>query len=90
MARFYLSVRDGERLTRDPRCYRFTSAEAARDASVRTLQELLTAHPEDHTFDEKRIEIANETGHPVALVDIEDVRPMHLTTQGLARDSTFH
>jgi hypothetical protein len=90
MARFYLSVRNGQRLIRDPRSYRFASAQAARDATVRTVREFLAANPQDHAFDEKRIEIANETGHPVALVDIDDVCPLHLTPLGLERDETLH
>ena len=75
MAKFYLNVRDGETLTRDPKPYRFPTAQAARDSAVQAVRDLLGAHPEEDAFNEKRIEIADETGHPVALVDAQDVLP---------------
>jgi hypothetical protein len=75
MAQFYLNIRDGDVLTCDPRPYRFATAQAARDAAVQIVRCLLASHPGDHAFDHKKIEISDETGHPIAFVDIDDVRP---------------
>jgi hypothetical protein len=79
MAQFYLNVRNGETLTRDPKPYRFSTAQAARDAAVRAVQDLLAVHPEEETGEEMRIEIADETGHPISLIDIQDMHPTHST-----------
>ncbi|MEJ0043771.1 MAG: hypothetical protein WDM81_16805, partial [Rhizomicrobium sp.] len=74
MAHFYLNVRDGEELIRDPHAYQFPTAQAARDAAVLSLREMLGEHPEPLT--RKQIEIADATGHPIAVVAIHDVMPV--------------
>lgn len=72
MGSFYLNVRDGQTLTRDPMPYQFSTAEVARDSVIETVRDLFRAG--DETLDERRIEIADETGHPISFVDAFDVR----------------
>ena len=74
MASFYFNVRDGQTLTRDPTPYRFSTAQMARDSVIQTVRELLRTHAGDESLDEKRIEITDETGHPISFVDDNDVR----------------
>jgi hypothetical protein len=74
MGRFYFNVRDGQTLTRDPTPYLFSTVQIARDSVIQTVRELLRGHAGEETLDEKRIEIADETGHPVSFVDVDDVR----------------
>ena len=74
MAAFYLNIRDGEALIRDPQPYYFATAQAARDAAERTARHLLTTQP-DFKLHDKHIEIADATGHPVSVVWIHDVAP---------------
>jgi hypothetical protein len=76
MAHFYLNVRDGEDLIRDPEAYVFASAQEARDAAVQSVRALLRAHPDDHEFDHKQIEIADATGHAISVVNLYDVVPV--------------
>jgi hypothetical protein len=76
MAHFYLNVRDGEDLIRDPEAYVFPTAEDARAAAVQSVRDLIRANPDDHEFDHKQIEIADATGHPVSIVNFYDVAPM--------------
>ncbi len=73
MARFFLNVRDGEALIRDPEAYQFATAQDARDATVRMVRAMLAERDDD--FDGKYIEIADATGHPVAIVSRHDVMP---------------
>jgi hypothetical protein len=74
MAQFYLNVRDGEELFRDPEAYQFATAQAARDAAVAMLREVLREHPDE--MDNKQIEIADATGHAIAVVDVHEVMPV--------------
>lgn len=74
MAHFYLNVRDGDELIRDPQAYQFATAQAARDAAVHSLREMIADHPEE--FAHKQIEIADATGHAVAVVRRYDVLPV--------------
>ncbi|MEI9995424.1 MAG: hypothetical protein WDM91_12580 [Rhizomicrobium sp.] len=74
MAQFYLNVRDGEDLIRDPVAYHFSTAQAARDAAVKIVRELIADNPDE--FDRKQIEIADATGHAVSVVSIHDVMPV--------------
>ena len=71
MAHFYLNVRDGDELIRDPHAYQFPTAQAARDAAVHSLREMLgdRAQPLAH----KQIEIADATGHAISVVSAHDV-----------------
>ena len=74
MAHFYLNVRDGDELIRDPQAYPFATAQAARDAAERSLREILgnaTA-----VLARKQIEIADATGHAIAVVSAYDVMPV--------------
>ncbi len=71
MARFFLNVRDGDAVLRDPEAYNFATAQEARDATVRMVREMLDGHPEE--FDGKQIEIADATGHAIAIVSPHDV-----------------
>jgi hypothetical protein len=76
MAHFYLNIRDGEDLIRDPQAYVFNTAQDAREAAVQSVRDLIRAHPDDHEFDHKQIEIADATGHAVSVVNYYDVAPM--------------
>ncbi len=78
MAHFYLNVRDGEDLIRDPEAYVFSSAQDARDAAVQSVRDLIRANPDDHDFDRKQIEIADATGHAISVVNFYDVVPVAL------------
>ncbi|HEY0301764.1 MAG TPA: hypothetical protein VGC36_10545 [Rhizomicrobium sp.] len=73
MAHFYLNVRDGDELIRDPTAYPFPTAQAARDAAVHSLREMLGERPQPSA--RKQIEIADATGHAIAVVAIHDVMP---------------
>lgn len=73
MAHFYLNVRDGDALIRDPQVYDFPTAQAARDAAVRSLRETIADRPQE--FAGKQVEIADVTGHAVAVVSAYDVMP---------------
>jgi hypothetical protein len=75
MAQFYLNVRAGDRLIRDPQAYQFPTAQAARDATVKLVRDMLRERPDD--FDDKQIEIADETGHPVAVIRRYDAMPVN-------------
>jgi hypothetical protein len=61
-------------LHRDPEAYDFSTAQAARDAAERTARHLIVTEP-DFRLQDKRIEIADATGHPVSVVWIHDVAP---------------
>ncbi len=74
MGFYYLNVRNGETLTRDPEPYVFSTAQAARDSAMKAVRELLRTHCGNDAQEEQRIEIADETGHPIAFVDIPDAR----------------
>lgn len=74
MALFYLNVRNGEELVGDPQAYLFPTAQAARDATERTMRALLIASP-DIDLRNRRIEIADVTGHAIAVLTIHDVAP---------------
>ncbi len=74
MAHFYLNVRDGDDLIRDPQAYQFATAQAARDAAVHSLREMIADNPTE--FEHKQIEIADATGHAIAVVAIHDVMPV--------------
>jgi hypothetical protein len=78
MAHFYLNIRDGEELIRDPEAYVFDSAAEAREAAVQSVRDLIRANPEDFEFDHKQIEIADATGHAISVVNLYDVAP-HLS-----------
>jgi hypothetical protein len=73
MAQFYLNIRNGDELIRDPEGYQFPTAQAARDATVKIVREMLRNNRAD--FDNKQIEIADATGHPISIVSIHDVLP---------------
>jgi hypothetical protein len=74
MALFYLNVRNGEALIKDPEAYTFPTAQAARDATERTMRALIVASP-DFTLLNRQIEIADVTGHPISVVCVHDVAP---------------
>jgi hypothetical protein len=73
MAAFYLNVRDGNRLIRDPQPYFFATAQAARDAAVKAMRQMIR---DDGAAGDKTIEIADETGHPIAVVHRYDAMPV--------------
>ena len=73
MAAFYLNVRDGEQLIRDPQPYYFASAQDARDAAVKAMRQMI--REEDGAVEDKAIEIADETGHAIAVVHRYDAMP---------------
>ncbi|MEJ0028693.1 MAG: hypothetical protein WDN01_21925 [Rhizomicrobium sp.] len=74
MAQFTLIVRSGEAVMRDPKVYHFPTAQDARDATVETVRMLLAEHAD--ALEGKQIEIADATGHPVAVVHPYDVAPV--------------
>ena len=76
MAAFYLNVRDGETLIRDPEPYYFATAQAARDAAVKAMRQMIRNEEIDpDAITRKEIEIADETGHPIAVVHRYDAIP---------------
>ncbi len=76
MAAFYLNVRDGERLIRDPEPYFFSTAQDARDAAVTIMRRMIANDDLDvRVIEDKQIEIADETGHAVAVVHRYDAMP---------------
>jgi hypothetical protein len=74
MAAFYLNVRDGDALIRDPQPYFFATAQDARDAAVKALRRMI-ADDGVESVDDRQIEIADETGHPIAVVHRYDAMP---------------
>ena len=77
MAAFYLNVRDGDALIRDPQPYYFATAQQARDAAVKALRRMIADDGVETVID-KQIEIADETGHAIAVVHRYDAVPMRL------------
>ena len=76
MAAFYLNVRDGEQLIRDPQPYYFASAQDARDAAVKAMRQMIRDEElSPGEIERKAIEIADETGHPIAVVHRYDAMP---------------
>jgi hypothetical protein len=75
MAQFYLNVRAGDELIRNPKAYHFPTAQAARDAAVKAVRDMLREHPDD--FVNKQIEIADETGHAITVIHRYDAMPVH-------------
>jgi hypothetical protein len=67
MAAFYLNLRDGEALIRDPEPYFFATAQQARDAAMRAMRRICVVDA---------IEIADETGHAIAVVHRYDAMPV--------------
>jgi len=77
MAAFYMNVRDGETLIRDPEPYYFATAQQARDAAVKAMRQMVRSQEIDpDQITTKEIEIADETGHPVAVVHRYDAVPV--------------
>jgi hypothetical protein len=77
MAAFYLNVRDGEQLIRDPQPYYFATAQQARDAAVKAMRQMIREEELDaDAIIRKEIEIADETGHPIAVVHRYDAVPV--------------
>jgi hypothetical protein len=73
MAHFYLNIRDGNELLRDPDGYDFPTAQAARDAAVHSLREILRSCKAG--LRRRQIEIADATGHAIAVVHGYDALP---------------
>ena len=76
MSQFTLIIRSGPEVTRDPHVYYFPTAQDARDATVEMMRKLLAERPD--AFDGKAIEIADATGHPIAVVHPYDAMPMRM------------
>jgi hypothetical protein len=74
MAAFYLNMRDGETLIRDPQPYYFATAQAARDAAAKVLRQMI--RDDGEAVDGRAIEIADETGHAIAVVHRYDAMPV--------------
>ena len=75
MAAFYLNVREGEQLIRDPQPYFFATAQAARDAAVKAMRQMIREDELSAEIDRTAIEIADETGHAIAVVHRYDAMP---------------
>ncbi len=76
MAQFTLIVRSADSVARDRNVYHFPTAQDARDATVHLMRALLSERAD--AFDGREIEIADETGHPVAVVRPYDVMPARM------------
>ncbi len=76
MPQFTLIVRSEAEATRDPHVYHFPTAQDARDATVQLMRTLLAERAD--AFEGKAIEIADATGHPVAVVHPYDAMPVRL------------
>lgn len=77
MAAFYLNVRDGETLIRDPEPYFFATAQDARDAAVKAMRQMIRNEDLDaDAITTRQIEIADETGHAIAVVHRYDAVPI--------------
>jgi len=74
MAQFTLIVRSGDAAIADSHVYHFPTAQDARDATVEMMRTLLIERAD--AFDGKEIAIADETGHPVAVVHPYDAMPV--------------
>lgn len=74
MARFTLIIRSGPQVIRDSHVYHFPTAQDARDATVHSMRALLAERAD--AFDGKAIEIADATGHAVAVVHPYDAMPV--------------
>ncbi len=85
VAIFYLNVRFGNAVVRDSHVYTFATAQAAREATERTVRQLIVAEP-DFALCDKRIEIADATGHAVSVVWAHDVSPELCHTPTRAED----
>lgn len=75
MAVFYLSVRVGEEVIRDPQAYDFPTAQDARDVAVHAAHELIVSSPDDVETEQREIEIADATGHAITVVSLREVAP---------------
>lgn len=75
MAVFYLSVRVGDDVIRDPQAYDFPTAQDARDLAVHTIHELIAMNPDEVEIEHRQIEIADATGHAISVVDLSEVAP---------------
>ena len=75
MAVFYLSVRVGDELIRDPNTYDFPTAQDARDVAVQTVHELIATAADRLDLGQRQIEIADATGHAISIVDLREVAP---------------
>jgi hypothetical protein len=79
MPNFYLNIRDGDELIRDPHVYDFPTAQAARDAAIRTVQAIIESNPNGHGFEYRQVAIADgTTGLIISIVWFHDVAPHHL------------
>ena len=77
MAIFYLSVRVGDEVIRDPQVYDFPTAQDARDLAVHAVHELIVSNPDEIELAHHQIEIADATGHAISVVDLSEVAPWH-------------
>jgi hypothetical protein len=75
MAVFYLSIRIGDEVIRDPHTYDFPTAQDARDGAIHAVHELIVANPDDIEIEQREIEIADATGHAVTVVSLREVAP---------------
>jgi hypothetical protein len=75
MAQFYLNIRDGDDVIRDPEAYQFPTAQAARDATVRIIRDMLRRNAAVDFDAGKQIEIADATGHAISIVRAYDALP---------------
>lgn len=71
MAEFTLRIRDGNAVTSDPHAYEFPTAQDAWNAAVRALRQGVSQT--GAAFAGKQIEIADVTGHSIAVVHPHDV-----------------
>ena len=75
MAVFYLSVRVGDDVIRDPQAYDFPTAQDARDLAAHAIHELIAMNPDEVEIEHRQIEIADATGHAISVVDLSEVAP---------------
>ena len=74
MPRYFFHVREGSTLSRDTEGQELPNAEAARKEAVSTSREILGEKLlHGGALDSRTIEIADETGHVVDVVNVRDV-----------------
>ncbi len=78
MPRYYFDVRDGSEFSRDPEGEELSDTGAARAEAIRAGREMLGERLlHGGSLNHRQIEIADETGHVVEVVRIQDVLLRH-------------
>lgn len=74
MSKYYFHVRDGAELNRDPEGQELPNLESARREALNTAREMISERLlHGGSLNHKQIEIADETGHVVDVINSRDV-----------------